>query len=232
MLKKKNRGVYIILLLIIGTTMYFCQTSEMFENFNVNAIKEYINSFGIFAPIVYIIMFTLVPLTLFPDSILALAGGMVFGVFWGGIYTIIGAACGGSIAFFISRYLGRGMVEKLIKHKLDLFENGVEKKGFLLVIILRLIPLIPFDIISYGAGLSKIKYNDFILGTMIGIIPGVFIYANLGDKVLDLNSIHFFKAVAPLVVLFLISYIVKKKISFKDLQEKISNNKALSDEKA
>ncbi len=230
MLKKKNTAIYVMLLISIGITMYFCRTSEMFRNFNVDSIKEYINSFGIFAPIVYIIMFTLVPLTLFPDSILALAGGMIFGVYWGSIYILIGAACGGSIAFYISRYLGRGMVEKLIKHKLALFENGVEKRGFLLIIILRLIPLIPFDIISYGAGLSKIKYKDFILGTMIGIIPGVFVYANLGDKALDLNSIHFVKAVGALLLLFLISFIAKKKMSFKNLQERVLINKVSREE--
>lgn len=137
------------------------------------------------------------------------------------VYTIIGAIIGGTISFYISRVLGREIVEKIIKGRGKWFEDGVEKRGFLLIFILRLIPLFPFDIISYGAGLSKIKYKDFAFGTLIGIIPGVLIFTNLGDKTLNTKSPEFIIAIALLILLLLISYFLKKRISFEKLQSEI-----------
>ncbi|RHW56201.1 TVP38/TMEM64 family protein, partial [Clostridium botulinum] len=198
---------------------------------------------------IYIILFTLVPLTLFPDSILAIAGGMAFGMVEGSVYTIIGAfgmvegsvytiigaVCGASLSFYIARFLGRTVVEKLIRGKGKWFENGVEKNGFLvvfilrliplvpfdIVFILRLIPLVPFDIISYGAGLSKIKFKDFILATTVGIIPGILVFINLGDKALNIKSKQFVISIVLLVLLCLVSFIMKKKLSFNKLQKDI-----------
>ena len=199
-----------------------CHFSGLYRAITVDSIRDYILSFGMLAPIIYILMFTFVPLTLFPDSVLAIAGGVVFGLVWGTIYTMIGAVCGGTLAFYISRYFGRGIVEKLIRHKANWFEEGVEKRGFLLILILRLIPLVPYDIISYGAGLSKIKYKDFITGTSLGIIPGVLVFSNLGDKAANFHSWDFACAVLALIGLFAVSYFAKKKLDLKALQEKMT----------
>lgn len=220
--KKKLLGFASILFIVL----FIGHHKGMYTDFSTEGIKNYVLSFGVFAPIAYIVMFTLVPLTLFPDSLLALAGGMAFGLFWGALYTLIGAVCGGTLAFYISRCFGRNLVEKLAKHKAEWFEEGVEKRGFLLILTLRLIPLIPFDIISYGAGLSKIRYRDFVAGTFLGIIPGVLIYVNLGDKALNVLSTEFMCAAAMLIILFIASYFARKYFSLASIQRKmIANDK-------
>lgn len=210
-----------LMIIVIGLGVYLCRSSGMLKNCNPHNIKNYISSFGILAPIIYIVMFTLVPLTFFPDAVLAVAGGMIFGLGLGTLYTIIGAVCGGTLSFFISRTFGRGLVEKLIKGKGEWFEDGIEKRGFLFIFILRLIPLVPFDVISYGAGLSKIKYKDFAFATSIGIIPGVLVYTNLGDKSGNLFSAQFLGAVLILVLLIIFSYFIKRKMSIRGLQKKV-----------
>jgi uncharacterized membrane protein YdjX (TVP38/TMEM64 family) len=211
-----------LMVVVIGLGVYLCKSSGMFGNCTPHSIKNYICSFGILAPIIYIVMFTIVPLTLFPDAVLAVVGGMIFGLGLGTLYTIIGAVCGGTLSFFISRIFGRGLVEKLIKGKVEWFENGIEKRGFLFILTLRLIPLVPFDVISYGAGLSKIKYKDFALATSIGIVPGVLVYTNLGDKSGNLFSVEFLGAILILVLLMIFSYFMKKKISIKGLSNKVT----------
>lgn len=221
MLKSKNNIIKILLGLIIAICFFICFKCSVFNNCNAWSIKSYINSFGIFSPIVYIIMFTLVPLTLFPDGILAVSGGMAFGVVYGTIYTIIGAVCGGTLSFYIARFLGRSVVDKLVYGKGKWFEDGVEKKGFLIIFTLRLIPLVPFDIISYAAGLSKIKFKEFLLATVFGIMPGVFIFTNLGDKFLNIKSPEFIIAAILLILLFLVSYFMKRKLSSKKLGKNI-----------
>ena len=94
----------------------------------------------------------------------------------------------------------------------------------------------PFDIISYGAGLSKIKFKDFLIATTIGIIPGVFVFINLGDKSQNINSLNFVLASALLGALVLVSYFIKKKITFNKLQNdltvtEVDNSKKLMENK-
>ncbi len=177
----------------------------------IHEIKSYIDSFGNFAPIVYIIMFSLVPLTLFPDSVLAIAGGLAFGLYKGYIYTAIGALIGGTISFYISRKLGRNIVKKLTKDKLDNIEVMVNTKGFSIILLLRLIPLFPFDVISYGAGLTSVKYKDFIMATFLGTIPGILVFNNIGAQALNIGSNNFYISIALLILLIFISMILKKK---------------------
>lgn len=211
----KKTWMIILVLCLMALLLGVC---HQFNLTNLESVRTFILSFGVLAPFIYIIMFTLIPLTLFPDAILAISAGTIFGVFWGTVYTIIGALCGASLSFFIARYLGREWVLKLIHHKAQWFDDGVEKQGFLIILILRLVPLIPFDIISYGAGLSKIKFKDFLAGSLIGIIPGVVIYVNLGDKALDVHSPAFMISIALLVGLFSLSYLLKKKFTFESIQ--------------
>ena len=217
----KNKKLIIICLLVVAL-LVISNMSGLFKNTNLEGVKNYILSFGVLAPAIYIIMFTLVPLTLFPDSVLAVAGGTVFGLFWGTVYTIIGAAIGGTLSFYISRTFGRDTVEKLIKHKAKWLEDGVEKQGFMVILASRLIPLIPFDIISYGAGLSKIKYAEFISASVIGVIPGVLAYTNLGDKAVDIYSWKFILSVLILLALCAVSLYVKKGLHCKAYKKRLS----------
>lgn len=221
----KKSVLVLLILCLMGGLIALCHQLHLTD---LESVRTFILSFGILAPVIYIIMFTLVPLTLFPDAILAISAGTIFGVFWGSVYTMIGALCGAALSFSIARYLGRDWVMKLIHHKAQWFEEGVEKQGFLIILVLRLVPLIPFDIISYGAGLSKIKFKDFIVASLIGIIPGVVIYVNLGDKALDVHSPSFIISIALLIGLFSISYLFKKKYTFEEIQNKLKKDEECS----
>ena len=200
----------VFLVIVLAMALMGFTASHYVDFADLASVKQFILSFGPLAPIIYIVMFPLVPLALFPDAILAIASGSVFGVVWGSIYTMIGAICGSTLSFYIARLIGRDFVMKLVRHKADWFEDGVEKQGFIIILLLRLVPLIPFDVISYGAGLSKIKYSDFIAATFIGIIPGVVIYANLGDQILNVHSPEFYLSIGLLIGLFVLSYYLKK----------------------
>jgi uncharacterized membrane protein YdjX (TVP38/TMEM64 family) len=234
--KKKTILLKILIAILIISAAVICFKCDLLHKCSASNIKAYISSFGMLAPVVYIIMFTFVPLTLFPNALLAIASGMVFGVFYGMIYTIIGAVLGAALSFYIARFLGKDIVNKLVRGRGKWFQDGVEKEGFLIVFILRLIPLVPFDIISYGAGLSKIKFKDFLIATTIGIIPGVFVFINLGDKSQNINSLNFVLASALLGALVLVSYFIKKKITFNKLQNdltvtEVDNSKKLMENK-
>ncbi|MCG9968219.1 TVP38/TMEM64 family protein [Pelotomaculum terephthalicicum JT] len=212
-LSKKNM-ITTAVILILATIFYLSQKSGMFENPTAEGLRDYIASYGVFGPIVYMTMFSVIP----AGSVIAVAGGMAFGMYFGTLYTIIGAMIGATVAFYISRLLGRDFVEKLVKGKMQKFEDGMEKGGFLLVLMMRLIPIIPFNVISYGAGLTRIKYIDYILSTMIGIIPGVLVFTNLGDKALCVRSLEFMLAVGILALMVIASILLKRRFSFEELQ--------------
>ena len=174
-------------------------------------IQAYVSSFGKLAPVIYIIMFALVPLTLFPDSVLAIGGGLIFGLIKGYIYTVIGALIGATLSFYISRKLGRDFVKKLTGKKLDNVETMINSNGFFIVFMLRLIPLFPFDIISYGAGLTSAKYKDFILATFLGTIPGILVFTNIGAQSVNMGSSSFYISIGALVLLIIVSMFLKNK---------------------
>lgn len=211
--KKYGYGFIIKILVTSGILISIITLLKKYGIFNFTSptqLKEFLSEFGMYSPIIYIVLFTIVPLTLFPDSILAIGGGVAFGLVKGSIYTMIGALCGATLSFYISRILGKEIVDKLTKGKIKELGNRIKEKGFNVILLLRLIPLFPFDIISYSAGLSDIKYRDFISATFIGVIPGIIVFTNIGDKAADIGSVEFYISISLLIMLILLSKKFKK----------------------
>lgn len=206
-------GILTLLILAIIINRF-----NIFSGYGPNEIKEYILSMGYFAPIIYVFLLASLPLLLFPDSVIVIAGGMVFGLVGGAILTSIGSLLGGSLAFLISRKLGRNAVRKLIKKDLVMFDENNKRGGFFLILILRLIPLFPFKVVSYSAGLSNMRLIDFALATVFGSLPGIIVYTNLGDKTNEIGSAGFYQAIVILIALFVISFILKNVFKKKDRQ--------------
>ncbi len=198
-----------LLFLAFGLLMFFFYRSGVLSFEQVDAIKAFVLSFGIYAPLIFILLFTLAPLIFFPDGILALAGGLIFGFTIGSVYIIVGALCGGSLSFFLARWYGKKMHEKLSNEKLLHFHRSVQNHGFTMILLLRLVPLVPFNIISYSAGFSTIRYRDFFFATFLGMMPGVFVYANIGAKTLAFGTVDFWISIALMVLLVIVSMLLK-----------------------
>ena len=202
------------MLTVMLLTCRFFMSTGMQHQLDAEGIKSYIASFGFWAPVIYMIMFSVIP----SGSVIAIAGGMAFGVCYGALNTMIGAVIGASVAFYVSRNLGREAVEKRLHGKMKRFDDHIQQGGFLMILILRLIPIIPFNVVSYGAGLTKIKFLDYFYSTLLGIIPGVLIFTNLGDKALDIKSPEFLIALGLLMAMIVASVLLKRKYSFEDVQ--------------
>lgn len=220
---KKILKLLLMSAILLATIIYINKTGLLTE-VSPEGIREFINGFGAYAPLIYIILFAIVPLTFFPDSVLAISSGLIFGLAKGALYTMIGAFLGGTLAFFISRTLKKDFIDVITKGKYDKFHSKIEINGFFTVLILRLIPLFPFDIISYGAGLSKVIYRDFIIGTLIGIIPGVLVFVNIGASSVQMDSIRFYISISMLIGLFLLSFVLKKKFSGQIISKQAQDN--------
>ena len=180
-------------------------------------IREALMSLGALAPVVYVAMFAVLPAFFFPVAVLALAGGLVFGLWLGALYTFIGAVINCSVMFWMARYIGRQQIEDLITKRLDAKWRGRLSKlegreGFVLLIVLRLIPAVPYNLINYAFGLTGMGYGAYILASSLGIIPGTFAFINIGDKAMDVSSPGFWIAIGLLMLLLAVTTLLGKKL--------------------
>ena len=178
-------------------------------------IQDAVSQCGSWAAAAYIGLFTLLPAFFFPVAVLALAGGLLFGLVWGSIYTFLGAILNCSVMFLLARYVGREKVAQLIQSKLSpLWQSRLQalnsSGGFILLIVLRLIPAVPYNLINYAFGLTSMSYRTYIIGSALGIIPGTLAFINIGDKALDVTSPNFWIAIGLLGGLLLITSILGK----------------------
>lgn len=180
-------------------------------------LQTALQGLGSWAALGYIALFTLLPAFFFPVAVLALAGGLLFGLWWGSLYTFIGAVLNCSLMFFLARYAGRKQVEALIQKKMSpVWQRRLQglnsSGGFLLLIILRLIPAVPYNLINYAFGLSAMSFPTYITASAIGIIPGTFAFINIGDKALDVTSPDFWIAIGLLLLLLVVTGFLGKKL--------------------
>ncbi|MGC1456536.1 MAG: TVP38/TMEM64 family protein [Nitrospirota bacterium] len=122
-------------------------------------------------------------------AVLSLAAGAIFGALIGTLYVNIGATAGATLAFLVARYLFHDVIQNKFGPRLEKINRELETRGFNYLLFLRLVPLFPFFLINLGAGLTRIPLRTFFFGTMIGIIPGSFVFCNAGASLAAISSL-------------------------------------------
>jgi uncharacterized membrane protein YdjX (TVP38/TMEM64 family) len=122
-------------------------------------------------------------------AILSLAAGAIFGSIMGTIYANIAATIGATLAFLVTRYLLHDVIQNRFGSKLEGMNRELEERGFSYLLFLRLVPLFPFFLINLAAGLTRLPLRTFFVGTMLGIIPGGFVFVNAGASLATINSV-------------------------------------------
>lgn len=180
---KGMRRYFLPAIIILAILFLFFFANRMFLEIDPGFIQNWILSWGWWAPFVFFLMFICRPFTLFPSSLLALAGGLAFGVREGFIFTYIGSLFGALLSFWVARKLGRSYVKRKWPDYSDKIQNQIEKRGFFYLFLLRLVPFLGFDMVSYMAALSNIRFSTYLFATVFGILPGAFAYTFLGGSV-------------------------------------------------
>ncbi|MBC8018032.1 MAG: TVP38/TMEM64 family protein [Verrucomicrobia bacterium] len=122
-------------------------------------------------------------------AILSLAAGAIFGSIMGTLYAVVSASIGATLAFLVTRYLLREMVLARFGGRLEGMNRELEQRGFNYLLFLRLVPLFPFFLINLAAGLTQLPLRTFVLGTLLGIIPGGFVFVNAGASLATITSL-------------------------------------------
>ena len=181
-------------------------------------LGRFLESAGLWAPIVYIVIYSVGVCLFLPGTLLTGLGAAIFGAYWGFLYVWIGAMFGASAAFFIGRTLGRDFAASLIGDRLKKYDDAIERNGFATVLYLRLI-YFPFTPMNFGMGLTKVHFKNYLFGTGLGIIVGTFIFTFFIGTLKDvwtsgnwgeLISFKVFFSIGLFIFSFFIPKIIKK----------------------
>jgi uncharacterized membrane protein YdjX (TVP38/TMEM64 family) len=164
----------IALLIAIGIVFYHR------EQIDADTIRLSIESYGLAAPLIFILLYALATVAFFPGAVLTLIGGAVFGPVLGTLYNLVGATIGATLAFLIARYLAGNWVTQRSGKALQEFQQGVEREGWRFVAFVRLVPLFPFNLLNYALGLTRISLTAYILASFVFMFPGAITYTYLG----------------------------------------------------
>ena len=140
---------------------------------------------SLFAPAAAVIGSALLVAALVPRTLLALAGGALFGTVFGALYVLVGVTTGAALAFCVGRLLGRSFVSARLRGRVAVVEAAVARRGVWAVVVCRLIPIVPFAISNYAFGTTSVRPRQMIGGTMLGALPATLAYAALGSATMQ-----------------------------------------------
>jgi len=209
---KLKRKSWIKLAIIFVVVIALLWMNHRYLQWTPQTIREWILSFGWWAPVIFLVLSIFRPLILFPASLLSIAGGLAFGLYLGSFLIIIGATGGAVISFWIARKLGYQVVKQEWTGRAAWVQQKMEKQGFYYVLVLRLIPMLSFDLISYLAGISKVRFIAYFCGTLLGIIPGSVTYSFLGASIAEENKTKIIIIIVLFGVLIGISIMLGKRL--------------------
>ena len=152
--------------------------------------SEWVQSVGIWGPVVFIAGYAVAVVAFVPASLLTLAAGAIFGVGWGTLYVFVAATVGASGAFLVSRYLARGAVEDKLagNTRFDAVDRAVGEQGRKIVFLLRLSPVFPFNLLNYALGLTRVSFGDYVIASL-GMLPGTLLYVYSGKIAGDVAAV-------------------------------------------
>jgi uncharacterized membrane protein YdjX (TVP38/TMEM64 family)/Fe-S oxidoreductase len=179
-----KRVVFLLLVIAAIAAIRFSGATQYLEQ---EKLRQLIQGYGALAPIIYMLVYTVAPSLFLPGLPITIAGGILFGPFWGVVYTIASATLGACLAFLISRYIARDWIEKKLKSpRWKRLDQGVEKHGWKIVAFTRLIPLFPFNLLNYAFGLTRINFLSYAVTTFICMLPACIAFIVFSSSLLDL----------------------------------------------
>ena len=181
------------------------------SSLDIDSLKQYILSYGALAPIIsFILMIVQSVAAPLPAFLITFANAALFGWVWGAVLSWSSAMAGAALCFFIAKFLGRDVVEKLTsKYAIDSIDKFFYKYGKYTILVCRLLPFISFDIVSYAAGLTSMKFLPFFIATGIGQLPATIVYSYVGGMLTGGTKL-FVKGLLILFALTIVIYMLRK----------------------
>ncbi len=172
-------AAFLLLLAAITYVMLFTPTGELFRTAEgrrtlVRGLDALVQSAGPLGPVVFVLIYT-IGILLLPATPFAIAGAVIFGKFHGMLYNLAADTLGASISFYLGRYFLHGVARGFLETRMPWLDRKVTEEGFSVIFYLRIF-WFPFIVLNYAAGATRIRFRDYLLGTVLGMLPPVFLF--------------------------------------------------------
>jgi uncharacterized membrane protein YdjX (TVP38/TMEM64 family) len=164
----------IFCIVITGAGVYFL------GGIKPEQIQLWLEQAGIWAPIIYIVLYTVGTLLILPSTPLNLSGGAIFGAWMGTLWTTVAAIIAAIVSFAFTRTVGRAWVAQKFAGRWEVIDAEMRQGGLFYMFAIRLLPLIPYGIVNFSAGLTSIRFRDYLIGTALGTVPGILPFVMMG----------------------------------------------------
>ena len=176
---------FVVIIAIVVASQYF-NIQQVFRD-----VLNWISELGHIGTAIFIGIYVLACVLMLPGTILTLGAGVIFGVIIGSIVVSVASTVGATCAFVAGRYLARDWIAAKIagNEKFNAVDEAVEQEGWKIVLLTRLSPVFPFNLLNYSLGLTKVRLSHYVLASWIGMIPGTVMYVYIGSLAGDLASL-------------------------------------------
>ena len=173
--------VAVIIVLLFSYTLFDLQQI-------LKDILAWISKLGPIAGIIFVLIYIAATIFFLPGAILTLGAGVIFGLLGGAFAVSIASILGAAAAFLIGRYLARDSISRKIagNKKFEAIDEAVGRQGWKIVLLTRLSPVFPFNMLNYGFGLTKVSFKHYFWASWIGMLPGTIMYVYIGSLAGDL----------------------------------------------
>lgn len=180
------------------------------DRLDVATIEQWTRALGWWAPLGHIVLFAAGTVLFAPGSIFGLVGGVLFGPLWGTLLNLAGAMIGATAAFLVARYAAADWVRARTGPRIERLITGVEAEGWRFVALMRLVPLLPFNLLNYALGLTRISVSQYVLTSLVAMAPGTLAFTWLGHagrQAIDGNSAAIRYALVALALLAAVAFL-------------------------
>lgn len=192
------RTRFALLLLLVAAALVLVSVVGVPDTDRVSGVTE---RAGAWAPVVGVLGIAVLALLVFPRAAVAAVAGLVYGPAPGTLYAVLGTTIGATVAFGVGRALGRAYLVQRLGARLGTVDRWLARRGFLAVLYARILPVVPFGLLNYGFGTTRVRPWVFVVGTAAGILPSTYLYATLGGALDDPTSPEFVVAAALTVAI-------------------------------
>jgi uncharacterized membrane protein YdjX (TVP38/TMEM64 family) len=147
---------------------------------SIDAIQARVAGLGVWAPVGFILLYAIATVVVIPGGIFDLAGGVLFGPIYGSLINLAGGSLGAALAFLVARYLAGDWVERRAGRRVQKVMQSVEADGWQFVAFVRLVPIIPYNIVNYLLGLTRIPFHHYLFATVVFMAPSTVAYTWIG----------------------------------------------------
>lgn len=206
------KKIFLTVVVVVLSGLIFVYQAEFFQLVEIIEIEKSNSPMAV--AIVLVALKTLAAPLGFPGTPLTLLTGSLFGYFYGTFISVVGNTLGACLAFLLSRYVLQDYVQKkFLPHypRMKKYEEKISRQGFTTVVVLRLIPLFPFNALNFLLGVSSVSFRDYALGSLIGMAPGTFLFVYFGDSLRMLRLTNIVLALAGIAALIYLGRLYEKR---------------------